>query len=455
MIVHFIHRSGVDEAYKCPRSWYLTYCHAGTGIVRSPSPNYFDIGSAVHEGLATFLHRFTKLHPPTFRDLDAAIDNALTDYRRRPHFLVRPPTEAAESQLLIEALLRAWFLNGLQQFYTNFTVLHVEKEVHCVELIQTVNGQQVELHWMSRPDAIVREKYGPTVAGISWKTIDDANDYRRSYFNYDLQGLTEMFFGTHYLQYPSHEWTTEALQHHTQDDWSHRVDCIQTIFLQKGKRLKAQDWNGSPDGDDSAENQYKLDNFLLNKWIVDPHGNSIPFFNELQDVVPNQAWLTQYTKPRNRSYNRLSGVIRVPVEQFELAGWIERLSRNEIFPTPEYNNGQAALDRVVLWELPILRDDMHAEAAIEEIRYAELRRAVNHATLVQINSHYPDKFDAALKEFFPRSWGRACRTPVKCQFTELCYVAGPQHYNDVPLGFERRIPHHEPEALKRQQGLTK
>jgi hypothetical protein len=451
MIVHYIHRSGVDEANRCLRAWWYAYRHLGTGISRSPSPDYFDIGSAVHEGLACSMRQHT---------VEQAADSALTYYRRSPNFMKRLPAQSDESQRLIEALIRTWYANGHERFHQMYKVLHVEEEVHVIEhhYPEGNTGRFVQLNWLSRPDAICRERYGPTVAGISWKTIDDANDYRRNYFSYDLQGLMEQFFGSLYVQHPQPSWSPEVLQHFQQPDWTHRVDFIQTIFLQKGKRLKAQEFGGTgvaTDDGEFADGQYrKLDNYLINRWVIDPNGDKSPFFNELSasGIMPNTSWMTRYWKPGNKSYNQLSGMLRIPIAQADIAGWIDQLANNQIFPTPEYYNGETALDKVIVWDEPIMRSDMQSEAAVREIRFAEIRRALAVDTMLQVATTQPQNFESKLEEYFPRSWGKACKTPVTCAFTNECYNAPPGAW-ELPAGYEQRVPHHEPERLYMIQRL--
>lgn len=355
------------------------------------------------------------------------------------------PSRLLDAQLLSEALIRVWYANGYEQFHRTYRVLHIEEEVHFVQQLKAWPADfPIELHWTSRPDAIVRERYGPVVVGMSWKTIDDANEYRRSFFSYDLQGLFEQFFGSLYVQQPFSAWSPEALEHWHQNDWSHRVDAIQTVFLQKGKRLKAEDVGGEPRFEDLG-----TDSFLIRPWLLDPHSQSIPFFNDLPNVAKNCAWLTQFTKPGNKSNNRLSGFNRSLIQQRDLASWIAALAADQVFPTAQWNNGQHCLDRVVIWDDPILRSDMQAEASIRETRWKMYRVAQAAASLkarLQKGPMSLEEYQDFLEANFPRSWGKACKTPVTCSHVNTCYQQ-PIAADEIPQNFEMRVPHHEAERL--------
>lgn len=434
----YIHRSGVEEYNRCPRAFWYTYLHAGIGITISPPPIYFAIGTAVHEGLAASLRRL-----PVAKWIEAALISLQLDTVR-----LNNPTKLLDAQLLVEALLLAWQANGYEQFHRTYRVLHIEEEVEFVQDLKVLGRPEVEMHWMSRPDAIVREKYGPVTVGISWKTIDDANEFRRSFFSYDLQGLFEMWFGSLFVSSgPNASWGAEALSHWQDQNWSRRVDAIQTIFLQKGKRLKEGDLvEGDLDGNvvTGKYNDIGTDNFLIRPWVVDSHASSTPFFNEFPELVKNMAWKGQYTKPGNKSYNRLTGMTRSLLRSEDLPRWIQALQNNQAFPHPEYNNGEAALDKVVIWDEPVLRNDMQADAAIRETRYKFFQIAVNRDLVLAQADQSTERFNEELEKYFPRSWGKACKTPIACPHTHFCYHC-PIGGQEIPAGFEMRTPHHEPE----------
>ena len=446
-LIH-IHRSGYETARKCLREYYLSYHAYGTGISPKPVPIYFIIGNAVHEGLACSMRKLTQ---------EQAVQATL-DY------LASKATEGhqlevfAEACRLCEALIRSWYLNGHEQFHAMYDVLAIEEDVVKHEIVWLSPTQFVEVVWSSRPDAIVKSKYTPEVVGISWKTIDDASEYRRSKFATDLQGLTEQYFGTLALANML-EWQ------------EYKVTAIQTIFLQKGKRLKPRgglwameegfgEFNEGPFagiGTSQMQNEasastfqlHGTDTFLTKRYVHDPYSsNYLPPWDgkeELAHLHPSYAWQYRYFRPGLKSYNELSGFIRQPIPQAEIAPWIHALSQNQIFPTPEYNNGETALDKAIIWQDPIMRNDELAESVIREMRW-EMARIGIALDQFQFAPKTQQAYMALLEKHFPRSIGEACLSKTRCPYIDACY--NPDRMYDlftVPDKFQRRNPHHEAE----------
>lgn len=453
----FIHRSGIEQYQRCPRSAWFTYHHLGTGIVPLPTPNYFDIGSAVHEGLACSMMLLSE---------EEAVKRSISYYSSKPDFNLRHVYEQKESLLLIEALIRAWYANGHENFHAMYTVLHVEHEVHIPLSHITASGSLLTMHWMSRPDAIVKEKGSPLIAGISWKTIDDASNYRREYFSHDLQGLMEMVFGSLAIaQQPvKASYQTVAMHEHIVNDWqasSKRVDYIQTIFLQKGARAKAQ--NSSPSANDEEHNaatrfegtvdsgQVFLDSYrkvdcpLIYAHVHDPHAEFSPFYN-LEGLIPNHCWKTQYWKPNNKTYNRITDTRRILLDQHQIKDWIAALASNRVFPTAEYNQGELALDKFVLWDQPIMREQIQAQEHLKQLFYQESRRH-SAAALINDPSTSAESAERLWREVFPQ-YLRGCRYPTTCEHSRLCFSEHRSYdpAGDIPQGYQLRVSHHEPEA---------
>lgn len=401
---------------------YYGYLHALTGVSKSPSPNYFDIGSAVHVGLAESLKK---------RSEDAAAEAAVSYYVNCKSTPKRHPSEVLQSCLLIEALIRAWYVNGYEAFHGMYDVLYIEEEVYM--LSRSALTPEIMLHWESRPDAIVREKRSPIVAGISWKTIDSATEYRRQFFRHDLQGLFEMWFGSMFLQ-------------RLGGFAAPRIDYIRTILLEKGRINAHFDFPTDNQGDHMEQvNDKPTDSILIQVYQTDPHGETSPFFNEIPGVVKDLAWKTRYWKPRNKSYNRLTMNRRL-LTQVEIAPYIHGLGQGSIFPTPEYNNGESALDRTVIWEQEIMRSESDADSAVRETwhlhsRYA--KAAAEAAAAVRANDS--SAFVQILEREFPKNRAN-CKKPVLCPFRSFCYdtMPGPQ---EIPNGFEARVPHHDRERI--------
>jgi hypothetical protein len=433
---YYLNRSKAEEAERCLRAMWYTYHHAFSGIVKSPSPNYFDVGSAVHAGLAKSLECAPE---------DYSVEASINCYRLCPSYRFRMPIEQVASECLIEAIIRSWYCNGLEHFLQMYEVLYIEEEVYMVS--PSSCGHHL-LHWESRPDAIVRERHSPTTAAISWKTIDSATEWRKSFFRHDLQGLFEAWFGSQFLAAKA----AGAFG-------APRIDYIQTILFQKGKlRYSNYAAAAAPEGAESLEGQesetqpgLEADCFLVQAWEPDPHSGQTPFFNEL-GLRPNQAWQLRYWKPGNKSYSRLPLKNRRLLTPPEIGPWVHDLAQNKVFPTPKYTLGESVLDKVVIWEQAIMRSELDADSAIREKWYQHSRLAAKAAELLSLPIGDRTNHFRILEEAFPKS-RRFCRYPVVCPHTTLCYDQEPGP-GEVPHGFERRIPHHEREAQRlRAQGL--
>jgi hypothetical protein len=320
------------------------------------------------------------------------------------------------------------------------------------------------MHWMSRPDAIVKEKGSPLIAGISWKTIDDASNYRREYFSHDLQGLMEMVFGSLAIaQQPiKASYQTAEQYEHIISEWSSsskRVDYIQTIFLQKGARVKPANANASLlEANDTAQHfegtvdsgQVYLDSYrkvdcpLIYAHVHDPHAEFSPFYN-LEGLIPNHCWKTQYWKPGNKTYNRVTDTKRILLERHQLKDWIAALASNRVFPTAEYNQGEMPLDKFVLWDQPIMREQIQAQEHLKQLFYQESRR---HSAAALINDPGTSKETAERlwREVFPQ-YLRGCRHPTTCEHSRLCFSERPEGQSTyLPQGYQLRVSHHEPEV---------
>lgn len=452
----FIHRSGIEQYQRCPRSAWFTYHHLGTGIVPLPTPNYFDIGSAVHEGLACSMMQLSE---------SQAVKRSLDYYSLKPDFHLRHVYEQKESLLLIEALIRAWYANGHENFHKMYTVLHVEHEVHIPLSHVTPGGLLLTMHWMSRPDAIVKEKGSPLIAGISWKTIDDASNYRREYFSHDLQGLMEMTFGSLAIAQPPvrASYQTVEMHEHITNEWqqsSKRIDYIQTIFLQKGTRVKPSNASSSANGEEHStastfegtvdsgqvflDTYRKVDCPLIYAHVHDPHAEFSPFYN-LEGLIPNHCWKTQYWKPGNKTYNRITDTRRILLEQYQLKDWIAALASDRVFPTAEYNQGELPLDKFILWDQPIMREQIQASEHLKQLFYQESRR--HTAAAIILDPSTPKETAERLwREVFPQ-YLRGCRYPTTCEHSRLCFSERPEGQSSyLPQGYQLRISHHEPEV---------
>ncbi len=280
-VSNFSYRSGVETAWRCPRGGYLEQFYLGTGIVKNPIAYWLCVGSAVHLGLAEMLNCSSNLTPPHEEEMmdlarDAGrgpIGAALDYWDNCGQKEVLHEITFNEQRILIEALLWAFYYHSLRAFLETYEVLYVEKEV-----TEMVSGRPRYL-MMSRPDAIVRDRTTGELVVISWKTIDDPNEWRRLFFKQDLQGMMEAWYAEQFLNgksLNSHEAHKNEVLTRIQDAVGGgpplRISYVQTIYLVKGKRAKLKE-NGSF-GYDNSEDAEAIEMFSDTegpRWRADSH----------------------------------------------------------------------------------------------------------------------------------------------------------------------------------------
>lgn len=454
----FLSRSKIECAASCNRKMYYEYLFAGRGLRPNPGPIYFDTGSAVHEGLATALEFIQGGHYVPFRSAmmeptQEAVDTCITIALRtfdRSGVPERPPefpervwameiAYRAEQRDLVAALVYAWCVEEWVPFAQRYEVIAVEQDLTFRAIAPGIDGRPVELIYESRADAVVRERLAPNaIANISWKTAQDTSEWTRKRYRSDLQGFLECYF----VQLSG---------------LAETVDYNQVIYLVKGKKQRigangeVLKW-GTPFESVLA---YQTDTFLLYPHLP-PEGASEPFFNLLADVRPNVMWSNSHRKPGNQSDSYLKGWTRP--ERFtlddldesgrpHLLNWIDELKANRIFPTLEYANGEAPLNKAIVWETASARNDNLTAELLKEISFKMARMHSAFGPQVEI------EFDRNLKacdDAPPDAQGKA-----GCPFKAMCWSSSPKigtevaysssDANEPPNGFIWRTPHHASE----------
>lgn len=223
----YAHRSGNETFQYCPRKRYLAYHYKGTGVNLFP-PIYFDIGTAVHAGLAWLLTygkgKFVKPYGPAVKvcprcgsdweshsfnvdmcpicadqysdDTDVAqvaIEAALDFWHQSPVYLNLPEFEQLEQDTLIAGLIWTFYYRAWPVFIAKFEVLMVEAP-SADPILFTVDEIECVLWLLSRPDAILRDRKTGDVVALNWKTINDPSDERRENITNSLQINLEAFY---------------------------------------------------------------------------------------------------------------------------------------------------------------------------------------------------------------------------------------------------------------------
>lgn len=459
----YSHRSGAETYQRCPRAAYLEYHHLGIGIQQAPMAIWLDIGNAVHLGLAWIM---------THEDIEGAVAEALEFYMRSDQPIFRGD-ETVEQTWLIECILRSFWEMFWPMFKQSYEVLYVEQEVDETykvdepeqfikidgELDQSIPGYIFDLVFSSRPDVIVKDRRTQEVIGISWKTIDDLTDYRRTKFTYDLQGFTEMYYAgklfvdqVKALEAQLQTLTTGRMRGSVRERIEEEikkerlkldkgVDAIQTIFFQKGKRIK-EGWDeDSPfeRDEDPDKTGYMVNSFLTRPWRQKSTGTLAHSYRYLKPGNKSQSTISPKDWERIKAFDMGSLPIHMGPEE-----WVKMLHRREVFPSSDYPTIDNPLTKVVIYDQPIPRDAQMLDSIINQVLEQEIRKCRN---LIDIAEEHGEEGKRVLIERYFPQYMQGCTRDFRCQFFNFCH--GPVKTLDlvnIPNGFERRKPHHATEA---------
>jgi len=246
----YVDRSRYESAQRCLRARFYGYHQNGMGIQSSRMPLPLAVGSSVHKGLASLLesaqHTYYLhgvggvLNQLGQAELEiheeAAIAVALADFAQYQHALDAPDAEQAsfaslgptqgsvpgldsvsemgfaianerrnefdeylfrEQSALVEALVRAYARRRLRPLLEQFEVLEVEREGEWELSRFNVHPEGIKddpfriLMFMSRPDALLRDRESNQLYLLSYKTTG-AWDLRKARdAEHDMQGMSE------------------------------------------------------------------------------------------------------------------------------------------------------------------------------------------------------------------------------------------------------------------------
>jgi hypothetical protein len=227
-------RSRCEQYARCPRSRWLAYHQDGMGITSARKSLPLAVGGAVHQGLAVLLRAMIGDEIPkldeTWRKLeDGAVKAALVDFAEFD--AGRLETDVAETdaqdltafddvqkarvrsdvdqylydeqRALVEAMVRAYARRRLRPLLEQYEVLEVEREGQWLlsswpsgECTYDDKGHPVQEHarelwFMSRPDALLRDRQSNDLYIQSFKTGASWDLRKGKDAEHDAQGLSE------------------------------------------------------------------------------------------------------------------------------------------------------------------------------------------------------------------------------------------------------------------------
>lgn len=496
---YFIHRSGTETLWTCPRKYYLEYLHLGTGIRKQPTKLQLTVGTCVHAGLAIMCLVAAKFPDAALSEdmmeLDA-IPVALEIFRSSDTYLFLKPIEQREQETLIEGILWAFFFHSWTAFLRVYEIITVERAF--VERLQFPDMPEFVIS--SRPDCIARHRLTNQFIGVSWKTIDDLTEFKRWNFRQNLQNLMETWYGEMILADVldnEYEFTPEitglkgraliaAMEKAIADFKAlpREIAYVQTVFFQKGPRVcelldgtvvPGEEWGHYTD----AEKVYRQSSMLCYRYVnagsVEAEPEPVPELTKAGKprkvratavkIADAYSWSYRYYKPGNKGYNNLSGDwVRQAIWESDttVKEWVRALSQGSVFPSTgeavseggvvDPRNAVQPLTRVVVWDEPVERNAELMRVTMDEL-------VTRHYDAVKQGSPSEGCKDPFEMSLFPRTLS-ACHNcapsagvPVRCEYIDICFEPAPL-VSIEGTQWVNRIPHHEIERESfKERGL--
>lgn len=562
----YIDRSRIITRERCPRRRFLEYHQDGMGIQPSRTPLAIAVGGAVHSGLAVLLQRsqMATLEDEAvtaalaeFSQHQAAIEidtgelaamqpTVAADVFQRQVItqaaelgmdaaavagLARDPAAArsefdrylfAEQSALVEALVRAYSRRRLQPLLSQFEVLEVEREgswmlscwdagketVHPSPLYQP---DEYELWFMSRPDALLRERQTNELYLLSYKTTATWDVRKARDIEHDMQGLSE---GVEVERRLGEWWqllhaakaqgqdvsNTTKLVHvfHAPEDrvvgtpWPTteseditpavrnyllalpappRIHAIRYEFLLKGYRSEDRELTSR-----LGVTAYTQHSHLVRQYVA----TSTPKKGDGGYRVGDVCWSWEFYRPEDDKDSKLAwqnwharAVFESGYEEYgnSIKKWIDQLDDSTVLMSGEDSTvglepralgymspAQAMgvtrehpLDEVFVPPVTVYRSDDQLRDWVEQVEHAE-RAVAGHVAEVNAATD-PGERRHLLNLYFPQH-RQSCEYPSQCTFARdrvgVCWAGAEMQANPLTVGggeYVRRVANHPQELL--------
>jgi hypothetical protein len=493
----FTDRSRTETAQRCKRLRWLQYhegpTHMGLDSIKRPLP--LAVGGAVHTGLEVLLRggqSDVNTNNVNWRKLeDSAVEHALGVFSLET--LDPPDAERqqnavpdfddylkAEQAALVEALVRAYARRRLRPLLEQFEVLEVEREGEwllyqsddpsALALPHERYGPKWELWFMSRPDALLRERQSNELYLLSYKTTGSWDARKARDAEHDMQGLSEgveverrLAEAWHRIQEAEEAARTDAdhpnvvevnglaaIQFHEEDgpcgpglnvnaatfnflsglDAPPRILGIRYEYLLKGERWKDKDLS-QRFGFDARVQRSHLIRGYLNAGMA------------AGDEQWNHAW--DYLKPdgsgETSKLNYRAWRSEPVWTHMPIAKWIDMLDDAAMLSVEGADRGYQSsaqatgttathpLDDVFIPPMISYRGEDDLRDWLESTEYQE-RQVAEHVAEVETATDEGER-RSLLNKYFGMT-RRACSYPTECSMTKICY--GGAEIRSNPLG---------------------
>lgn len=386
----------------------------------------------------------------------------------------------AEQSALVEALVRAYARRRLRPLLEQFEVLEVEREGEWKlsewDMEDHLDGDftitdKRELWFMSRPDALLRERATNQLHLLSYKTTGAWDVRKARDAEHDMQGLSE---GVEVEQRLAH-WHRQLVVSTIPENWKvlqrmqdflkslpapPRILAVRYEYLLKGERWKDKDL-AARFGFEYARVQKSI---LLRQYVA----VSLPKRGEAAFNLGDTCWSYDYVKEDGTAGSLYYGHWKGQAVFYEdgrspgaVKEWINKLDQSAeamsgydptvgLPPRPLGWKGPAQalgytaehpLDTVFVPPITVTRNDDDLRDLFESVE-AQERDVAEAVAQVHAAADVSER-RSLMNQHFPM-YRRSCEYPSECVFVKVCYAANvDQRENPLASGaFRERVPNH-------------
>lgn len=400
----------------------------------------------------------------------------------------------AEQSALVEAMVRAYARRRLRPLLEQYEVLEVEREGewkldewteawtnHAMPL-----GTQYELWFMSRPDALLRDRQTNELRILSYKTTGAWDVRKARDIEHDMQGLSEGVEVERRLGAWWHrmreDMRTPVLESeipaNMQEYLAHvpnppRIAAIRYEFLLKGDRWKDKELGARLGMEVRSQKTH-----LIRQYVA----VSVPKKGDSGYRVGDICWAWDFYRPEDDKDSNLYGNnwrSRPVWEVSAIKDWIDQLDASTLTMSGEdstlgiepralgwHSSAQAMgvtrvhpLDAVFVPPVVIYRNDDDLRDWAEETASAE-REVAEHVAEVSAAAD-PGERRSLLNRYFPKH-RQSCEYPGTCTFARdrvgVCWAGAEMQADPVGMGggeYRARVANHPQELVQIEAGGAK
>src|SRR5215831_10633658 len=393
-----------------------------------------------------------------------------------------------EQSALVEGLVRAYARRKLRLLLEQFEVLEVEREGEW-KLSQWQWGpysdsphksddHNVELWFMSRPDALLRERQTNELYLLSFKTTSGWDVRRAKSAERDMQGLSEgveverrlgeWWQLIHAMVMPQEgnppkDAVSPTMFRFLRDlQEPPRIHAIRYEYLLKGERWEDKELSAQLGMTVRTQRSH-----LIRQYVA----HSVPKKGDGGYSVGDVCWSWDFTRPEDSSKSKLSASNWHSQGVWDLEGggvreWIDKLDRSEMLMSGEDSTvgmepralgwrseaqrmgvtSEHPLDAAFLPPVVVYRNDDELRDWIEQVE-AQEREVAESVARVEAGKDAGERH-SLVNRLFPQ-YRSSCFYPSQCQFAgTVCFAANAEAEAD-PMStgkFKARVPNHPIES---------